>query len=177
MIINERDIRHQLVVEAARRMMTAARTAPKAKGCDILEIALVDSCDDLNAIAEQMHREYESNGMQFLLRDADNILQGEALLLIGTRRQPQGLNCGYCGKPTCAQNPAPAPCAFNSIAVGIAGALFLQILADPLAIQQTFYSLCFIKGEVQPKVESRRIPQLDGFCQAPTKVGSCAAQG
>ena len=76
MIINERDIRHQLVVEAARRMMTAARTAPKAKGCDILEIALVDSSDDLNAIAEQMHREYESNGMQFLLRDADNILQG-----------------------------------------------------------------------------------------------------
>lgn len=130
MIINERDIRHQLVVEAARRMMTAARTAPKAKGCDILEIALVDSSDDLNAIAEQMHREYESNGMQFLLRDADNILQGEALLLIGTRRQPQGLNCGYCGKPTCAQNPAPAPCAFNSIDVGIAVGSACAMAAD-----------------------------------------------
>lgn len=34
MIINERDLRHQSVVEAAHRMMTAARTAPKAKGVD-----------------------------------------------------------------------------------------------------------------------------------------------
>ena len=29
MIINERDLRHQSVVEAAHRMMTAARTAPR----------------------------------------------------------------------------------------------------------------------------------------------------
>lgn len=43
MIINERDLRHQSVVEAAHRMMTAARTAPKAKGVDIIEIALVES--------------------------------------------------------------------------------------------------------------------------------------
>lgn len=43
MIINERDLRHQSVVEAAHRMMTAARTAPKAKGVDIIEIALVEA--------------------------------------------------------------------------------------------------------------------------------------
>lgn len=41
MIENERNLRHELVVEAARRMMTAARTAPKGKGIDIIEIALV----------------------------------------------------------------------------------------------------------------------------------------
>ena len=41
MIYNERDTRHQQVIEAAKQMMTAARTAPKAKGCDIIEVVLV----------------------------------------------------------------------------------------------------------------------------------------
>ena len=30
MVTNERDVRHSLVVEAARRMMTAARRSPEA---------------------------------------------------------------------------------------------------------------------------------------------------
>lgn len=51
MIINERDLRHQSVVEAAHRMMTAARTAPKAKGVDIIEIALVEEREDLEKLA------------------------------------------------------------------------------------------------------------------------------
>lgn len=97
MIINERDLRHQSVVEAAHRMMTAARTAPKAKGVDIIEIALVEAREDLEKLAEAMRRRSEETGFKFLLRDADNILQGEAVILIGTRRHTQGLNCGYCG--------------------------------------------------------------------------------
>ena len=35
MIQNEREIRHEHVLEAVRQMMTAARTAPKGKGIDI----------------------------------------------------------------------------------------------------------------------------------------------
>ena len=41
MILNERDCRHEQVVQIAQLMMTAARTAPKAKGVDIIEVALV----------------------------------------------------------------------------------------------------------------------------------------
>ena len=41
MIQNEREIRHEHVLEAVRQMMTAARTAPKGKGIDIIEIAMV----------------------------------------------------------------------------------------------------------------------------------------
>lgn len=111
MIINERDLRHQSVVEAAHRMMTAARTAPKAKGVDIIEIALVEAREDLEKLAEAMRRRSEETGFKFLLRDADNILQGEAVILIGTRRHTQGLNCGYCGYSACVQNPAQNPCA------------------------------------------------------------------
>ena len=56
MIQNERTLRHQLVVEAAHRMMTAARTAPKGKGIDVVEIALVSDRADLETLAEAMRR-------------------------------------------------------------------------------------------------------------------------
>ena len=45
MIQNERDIRHEQVLDIARQMMVAARTAPKGKGIDIIEIALVSGED------------------------------------------------------------------------------------------------------------------------------------
>lgn len=130
MIRNERNLRHELVVEAAHRMMLAARTAPKGKGVDIIEIALLSDRADLESLSEAMRRKSEATGMKFLLRDADNILQGEALLLIGTRSQVQGLNCGYCGFPTCELKPGDAPCAINSIDVGIAVGSACSVAAD-----------------------------------------------
>ena len=81
MIKNERALRHELVVEAAHRMMMAARTAPKGKGIDVIEIVLVDDRADLEKLSEAMRKKSEASGMKFLLRDADNILQGDALLL------------------------------------------------------------------------------------------------
>ena len=62
----------------------------------------------------------EENGMKFFLRDADNILQAECIIIIGTRACAQGLNCGHCGFPTCASRPEGVPCALNTIDVGIA---------------------------------------------------------
>lgn len=130
MIRNERNMRHELVVEAAHRMMLAARTAPKGKGVDIIEIALLSDRADLESLSEAMRRKGEATGMKFLLRDADNILQGEALLLIGTRSQAQGLNCSYCGFPTCELKPEATPCAINSIDVGIAVGSACSVAAD-----------------------------------------------
>jgi len=43
-ILNERDSRHEHVLNVARQMMTAARTAPKGKGIDIIETAIVTEC-------------------------------------------------------------------------------------------------------------------------------------
>ena len=37
MILNERDARHEHILQVARQMMTAARTAPKGKGIDVIE--------------------------------------------------------------------------------------------------------------------------------------------
>lgn len=42
----------------------------------------------------------------------------------------QGLNCGYCGYPSCSMNPQSNPCAFNSIDVGIAIGAACSVAAD-----------------------------------------------
>ena len=119
MIINERESRHEQVLNVARQMMTAARTAPKGKGVDIIEVALVTD-EDIKKLSEQLISLSEEKGMKFFLRDADNILSAECVLLIGTRELAQGLNCGHCGYATCADRPAGVPCALNSVDVGIA---------------------------------------------------------
>ena len=119
MIINERDSRHEQVLAAARQMMTAARTAPKGKGVDIIEIALIEG-EDLTRLSNKMVAMVEEHGMKFFLRDADNVLQAECVMLIGTHTLTQGLNCAHCGYATCAEKPCEVPCAINSIDVGIA---------------------------------------------------------
>ena len=119
MIQNERDCRHEHLLFVARQMMTAARTAPKGKGIDIIEIALVTD-NELQILSDEMRSISAATGMKFFLRDADNILQAECAILIGTREQPHGLNCGHCGFPTCATRTEGVPCALNTIDVGIA---------------------------------------------------------
>ena len=119
MIINERESRHEQVLNVARQMMTAARTAPKGKGVDIIEVALVTD-EDIKKLSEQLISLSEEKGMKFFLRDADNILSAECVLLIGTRELAQGLNCGHCGFPTCAERFTGVPCVINSVDVGIA---------------------------------------------------------
>ena len=117
--MNERDSRHEQVLNVARQMMTAARTAPKGKGVDIIEVALVTD-EDIKKLSEQLISLSEEKGMKFFLRDADNILSAECVLLIGTRELAQGLNCGHCGFPTCAERSSGVPCVINSVDVGIA---------------------------------------------------------
>ena len=129
MVLNERDSRHEQVLAAARQMMIAARTAPKGKGVDIIEIALIEG-NDLTRLSEKMVAMVEEHGMKFFLRDADNILQAECVILIGTQQLAHGLNCSHCGYPTCESKPAAVPCALNSIDVGIAIGSACAMAAD-----------------------------------------------
>lgn len=119
MIINERDVRHEHMLNVAKQMMTAARTAPKGKGVDVIETAVVTE-GDIKLLSDELIRQNGENGMMFFLRDAENILSAEAIILIGTREHLQGLNCGHCGFATCAEKSSDTPCALNTIDVGIA---------------------------------------------------------
>lgn len=119
MILNERECRHKHILNVAQQMMTAARTAPKGKGIDIIEVAMVTD-EEIKILSDTMVKLAAEQGMKFFLRDAENILNAECILLIGTHQQAQGLNCGHCGYATCAARKEGVPCAINSVDVGIA---------------------------------------------------------
>ncbi len=102
MIYNERTQRHEQVVAVARQMLTAARTAPKARGVDIIEAILVEG-DDLKILADTMVAIGNERNRPSFIRDAGNVLQAECIVAIGTRYQSLGLNCGHCGFATCAE--------------------------------------------------------------------------
>ncbi|WP_280743152.1 MULTISPECIES: DUF2148 domain-containing protein [unclassified Parabacteroides] len=119
MILNERESRKEHLLTVARQMMTAARTAPKGKGMDIIEVAMVTD-EDINRLSEEMLRIHEETGLKFLIRDSENIQSAEAIIIIGTRQQTHALNCAHCGYATCAAKPEEVPCAINTVDVGIA---------------------------------------------------------
>lgn len=120
MVYNEREQRHEHLLSVGRQMMTAARTAPKGKGVDIIEIAMVDGDEDKERVASMMERISEQMGLKFFLRDAINIRQSELVVFIGTHSLAQGLDCGHCGFATCAGRSEGVPCAINTIDCGIA---------------------------------------------------------
>ena len=111
MIYNERTQRHEQVVASARHMLTAARTAPKARGVDIIEAILVEG-DDLKLLADKMIEIGNERNRPSFIRDAGNVLQAECIVAIGTRYHSLGLNCGHCGFATCAEreNFSPNSC-------------------------------------------------------------------
>lgn len=131
MLINERENRYERIVQAAKEMMTAARTAPKGRGVDIIEVAMATD-ETIKLLSEEMWKYGELTGMHIMFRDSENILSAEAIVLIGTRTEVQGLNCGYCGFEKCEEKlkHAAIPCAINSTDVGIAIGSAVSVAAD-----------------------------------------------
>lgn len=94
------------VAEMAIKLMAAsARTAPKAGGKDFLEIVVITQDEDLEKIAEAMKKYApKSTNEAYWLRDASNIENSQALLLVGLSKPvTAGYDCGGCGYPTCAE--------------------------------------------------------------------------
>jgi len=149
MILNERNNRHERLLQVANEMMTAARTAPKGKGIDLIEIELVTG-DDIRTLSDAMLDYSEKTGMKFVTRDAENILHAEAIILIGTRAKTHSLNCGYCGFDTCAgkmEHPA-IPCSLNSVDVGIAIGSACSVAADHRVDSRVMFSAGRVAQEI-----------------------------
>ena len=160
MIINERTYRHENVIAAARQLLIAARTAPKARGIDIIEAALIEG-DELRQLADRMVEIGNERNRPSFIRDAGNVLQSECVIVIGTKLQSLGLNCGHCGFPTCAEreqgkenacsekfstfnsqlSTLEVPCVMNSIDVGIALGSACASAADLRLDTRIMYSI------------------------------------
>lgn len=144
MIIDERETRSKRIVEITELIMTAARTAPKGKGIDVIEIATVMG-DDIQKLSDVTYAKGEECGLKFLFRDAENILLADAVVLIGTKTKVQGLNCGYCGVSTCEEklkNDA-MPCAINMIDLGIALGSAVSTATDLRVDTRVMFSVGF----------------------------------
>lgn len=143
-ILFEEDLKKDAVLDVARAMMTAARTAPKAKGVDHLRIAFVNK-EGREALVEEMQRMVENKEADsFFLRDALNLESSDGLILIGTSIHPMRLNhCGLCGFKNCDEKDLHihAPCAFNTGDLGIAVGSAVSIAADNRVDNRVMFSV------------------------------------
>ena len=94
----EEELRKEAIKLAAHLLAISARTAPKSKGEDDVEIVYVDG-EELEKIAEKMVELAGEKGRSSdFVRDAEGVRKSQAILLIGVNGgKPLGLNCGACG--------------------------------------------------------------------------------
>jgi len=122
-MIWEEEVRQDTILDVARMMLVAARTAPKARGRDNLVLA-VALPSDIPHIAEKMRS--IGNRMEpgnLFHRDAENILVAGAIVMMGTRIRVQEVKiCGRCGFANCSEKEKHpgVPCSFNTGDLGIA---------------------------------------------------------
>jgi uncharacterized ferredoxin-like protein len=117
----------------AKKMLIAARTAPKGKGADNLEMAILTE-NDIRLLALEMRKIGEQKEYDIFVRDADNILSSaDAIVLIGSRIKTLGLKvCSLCGFADCAtkEKYPLVPCVYNIGDLGIAVGSAVAVAAD-----------------------------------------------
>jgi len=120
MAIEYEHMQKSVLRQIAEQMCVAARTAPKTRGRDHLIIKILDSSEKESVMAK-MKEIAERDSLPSCARDAENITHTEYMVLIGTKKQTLGLNCGFCGFPTCDElDRSGGVCAYNSMDLGIA---------------------------------------------------------
>ncbi len=121
MIISSQEIEDRAVEQIADMMCVAARTAPKARGVDNLETAIVNG-KVKDQLAAEMRRIAQESGMQFFERDANCIDKAPLIVLLGQKVKPIGVKpCGYCGYADCAEcGQGSGICAISTGDLGIA---------------------------------------------------------
>jgi len=122
MRIEYKDYCKDKLIDVAREMALAARTAPKGRGRDQLHIIILTD-EEKDALADHMQKIGEEEDIAFFLRDAQNLKSAPVILLLGTECSPLEVpHCGFCGFADCEENrdSGSAPCAFSTGDLGIA---------------------------------------------------------
>ncbi|MFC1517376.1 ferredoxin domain-containing protein [Candidatus Margulisiibacteriota bacterium] len=128
--------------EIAKKMLLAARTAPKGKGIDHTAMAIADG-DDIKNLSKKMKEIGEKFEHQAFIRDSENILSAPIVLLLGTKIASLGLKkCGYCGFKNCAEKDKhpKIPCVFNTGDLGIAIGSAASIAMDNRVDNRILYT-------------------------------------
>jgi uncharacterized ferredoxin-like protein len=129
-IIEDKKGEQEAVLQAAKLMLVAARTAPKTSGIDDV-MTLIVYGEDKDAIAHKMDEIGEKRKIEGFKRDAKNVRGSEAVILIGVKgKKSIGFNCGACGYKSCEEFEETAKklgedfsgptCLFKALDLGIA---------------------------------------------------------
>ncbi len=157
MIINMMESENETIMNVAKLMLTAAKTAPKASGKDKIVGAIITG-DEKNKLAEKMRSLFNEYGNPIFERDSHNVDDSPAVVLLGAKSTPFGLsNCSMCGFPTCRETrEAGSNCVFNITDLGIAIGSAVSVAADNRIDNRVMYSvgkaaikLGFLDGDIQ----------------------------
>jgi uncharacterized ferredoxin-like protein len=128
--------------QVAALMLAAARTAPKTRGIDNIRTAAIDDEPTKLKLIAKMREIAAKENRPSLARDAGNIERSPAMVVIGVEANTAGLNCGYCGHPSCdALEQAGGICTFNSIDLGIATASAAEVAGRHHIDNRVMYSI------------------------------------
>jgi uncharacterized ferredoxin-like protein len=128
--IESREAEKDALLEAAKFMVVAARTAPKTAGIDDV-LAIIVHGKEKDTIAEKMEAISAKRKIEGFKRDAKNVRDSEMVVLIGVRGSKSiGLSCGACGYRSCEEFDGAkknfgrdfigSTCVFKALDLGIA---------------------------------------------------------
>ena len=128
--VDSKQAEKEAILEAAKFMLVTARTAPKTAGIDDILASIVYGREK-NVIADKMEEIAEERKIEAFKRDARNVRDSEAVILIGVRgNKSANLNCGGCGFDNCkkfdeqerkhGQDFTGPTCIFKGLDLGIA---------------------------------------------------------
>jgi len=142
MIINSNVIERSGAMMIAELMAIAARTAPKGRGTDNLEILIVEG-EEKDNISHELKEITKRNGTDFFERDGFCLDKSQVVVLIGTKISPMNCpDCGFCGYTDCAENVANnGVCAFGPGDLGIAIGSAVSISADHRCDSRVMFSV------------------------------------
>lgn len=141
-IRKEKDIRPEALADVAKAMCVAARTAPKTRGVDLIEIAVADG-NDVQRIVSEMEKIYSKTGREAFRRNCESLKDCTHIVLIGMNKKTAGLKpCGSCGFKDCDENEKHgAVCFFNSVDLGIAVGSAVSVAADSRADNRVMWTI------------------------------------
>jgi uncharacterized ferredoxin-like protein len=141
MLTKDQEFKDKAIEQVAEEMCLAARTAPKAKGLDFIEMAIIKG-DTIKKLSDKMKEIGDARQHFTFQRDSQSILSAAVMILIGTKKQTIGLKyCGFCGFADCAAaEKAGALCAYNSGDLGIAIGSAVSVAMDHRLDNRIMYS-------------------------------------
>jgi uncharacterized ferredoxin-like protein len=151
-ILSEQNILKETILELAKQIVVAVRTAPKARGLNNIASAIITG-ENIIRLSDKMNDIGKKNDVQFFQRDAQNLVDGAlAVVIIGCKINSVGLSvCGLCGFNNCDEKSKfpNIPCVFNTIDLGIAIGSAVSSAADLRIDNRVMYTIGMAARELK----------------------------